>query len=159
MLQRIGEREKGESQCDNENSNSTSINGSHLPIGKELIHFLSTTENSTMKFHTILPICFLLLACLTTAQAADIYVSQEGADTNDGTASQPLATLAAAQTKARRYTGKESVTVWVADGTYHLSQTLHFDGADSGTADAPIIYRATAGAKVTLKGSLSRWTQ
>ena len=107
-----------------------------------------------MKKYTIASLCFLLWACLTTAHAADIYVSQQGSDTNNGSASQPLATLAAAQTKARLYAGKEAVTVWVADGTYHLDQTIRFKEADSGANDAPITYCAAPGAVVTLKGSL-----
>ena len=97
---------------------------------------------------------FSLLACLTTVNAADIYVSLNGSDANSGSKRQPLATLAAAQEKARVDAGKEAVTVWVAAGTYNLDQTLRFIAADSGTADAPVIYRALPGAKVTIKGSM-----
>ena len=107
-----------------------------------------------MKRYTFVAACFLSWACMIATLAADIYVSQDGSDTNSGSESEPLATLAAAQQKVRLLAGKEAVTVWVADGTYHLDQTLHFGEADSGTADAPVIYQAMPGALSTLKGSL-----
>ncbi|MGJ8650910.1 MAG: chitobiase/beta-hexosaminidase C-terminal domain-containing protein [Opitutaceae bacterium] len=107
-----------------------------------------------MMKYTSTAFCLLFGVCFSTTHATDIYVSPAGLDTNNGADNQSLATLAAAQEKARLYAGKEPVTVWVAGGTYHLDQTLRFSEADSGTAEAPITYRAVPGSVVTLKGSL-----
>jgi len=98
-------------------------------------------------------LCILIATILPASLAADIYVSPTGSDSNSGSIDQPLATLAAAQQKAREIAGKSAVTVHVADGTYHLSAPLAFTSEDSGTAQSPVTYRAMPGADVVLKGS------
>jgi len=93
-----------------------------------------------------------LLAVLNVAIAADIYVSPEGRDTNVGSRERPLATLEAARDKARASAGIETVTIHVADGVYYLPETLVFDPNDSGTADAPVVYRAINEGGAVLSG-------
>ncbi|ANW96101.1 signaling protein [Wenyingzhuangia fucanilytica] len=97
----------------------------------------------------------LLGSVLSTAYALDIYVSPNGADTNKGTADKPLATFAAAQQKARKYTGKESVTIYFADGVYYLPETIVFTPKDSGTEKQPIRYCAQNEGKAVLSGGMA----
>ncbi|EMI21750.1 hypothetical protein RMSM_01324, partial [Rhodopirellula maiorica SM1] len=78
----------------------------------------------------------------SVVSAADIYVSPNGKDTNSGAAEAPLATLAAAQQKARTMAGREAVTVHVADGVYYLPKTLVFTPEDSGSDEHPVVYKA-----------------
>ncbi len=92
----------------------------------------------------------MLLAPLIALHAADLpglnlHLSPAGNDANPGTASRPLATLAAAQRAARTAVGKKPVTVWLHAGTYHLPETVRFTAEDAGTAEAPVVY---AGAPV-----------
>ena len=61
---------------------------------------------------------------------AELYVSPTGNDTNTGTVSAPLQSLAAARHVVRAYVGKEAVTVHVADGIYYLPETLVFSPQD-----------------------------
>jgi len=68
----------------------------------------------------------------------DLYVSLNGSDANSGILCEPLESLAAVQKKTRSYTGKELVTVHVADGVYYLPETLVFTSEDSGTADVGV---------------------
>ena len=82
-----------------------------------------------------------MLFC-SIASAADIFVAPAGNDANAGSAEAPLATLHAAQLKARSLAGKEAVTVRVADGVYYLPDPLVFTPQDSGSAEFPIIYKA-----------------
>lgn len=101
----------------------------------------------------------LLVACATSSFAANLYVAPTGADTNPGTTSAPLRSLGAARDAARKFAGKEPVTVHVADGVYYLPETLVFTAADSGTKAGPVIYRAvheggailSGGSKLTLQ--------
>jgi len=51
-----------------------------------------------------------MLAVLTSAHAADLYVSLEGSDDNSGSKGKPFASLAAARDAARQYVGTEAVT-------------------------------------------------
>ncbi|MFC7338732.1 right-handed parallel beta-helix repeat-containing protein [Haloferula chungangensis] len=88
------------------------------------------------------PISSILFGLFSVAQAADIYVAPSGADSNSGDKAQPLASLAAAQTKARTFAGKESVTVHLADGIYYLPETLVFTPDDSGSEAHPVTYKA-----------------
>ena len=72
---------------------------------------------------------------------------------NDG----PFATLQRARDAIRqlRHGGalpKGGVVVELAGGIYQLSQPLQLDGQDSGSEDAPIVYRGRKGAEVRLVG-------
>ena len=99
------------------------------------------------------PLLYLVFAALcSTANAADIYVSPDGLDTNSGSIGQPVATLAGAQQKVREFAGKEMVTVHVADGTYYLPETLVFKPADSGSMQHPIRYIASNEGGAVLSG-------
>lgn len=96
----------------------------------------------------------LITACLACChcEAADIYVNPAGDDSQPGTSSAPVATLAQAQQLARNIAGQELITVHVADGTYYLPSTLVFSSADSGTEAAPIVYRAENEGGAVLSG-------
>lgn len=108
---------------------------------------------------------YLLCCCFFWTQAsgfaADLYVSPNGRDTGSGARAEPLASLAAARDVARKFPGKEPVTVHVADGVYYLPEMLTFTAADSGSAKHPVIYRAEHEGKAVLSGGSSldlAWT-
>jgi hypothetical protein len=106
----------------------------------------------------------LVLLTATNAWAVTLHVAADGndawsgklarpnAENNDG----PLASLAGARDAVRRLKAlgplTESVEVIVAAGEYPLTQTLVFGPEDSGTAQAPILYRAADGASPVLTG-------
>lgn len=95
-----------------------------------------------------LPSAGLLSQGLTSHSHVDFYVSPSGSDNNPGTDAKPFATLTKARAAVRqsRTTGNApGVTVWVHGGLYLLDQTFALTGADSGTADSPVVYRAVAG--------------
>lgn len=86
--------------------------------------------------------------------AVDLYVSPMGRDTNSGSKSEPLASIAAARDAARKYSAKEAVIVHVADGTYYLPETLTFTPQDSGSKEHPVSFSAeTEGGAVLSGGS------
>ena len=96
----------------------------------------------------ILPI----ISSILPVHALDLYVSPDGKDSNNGSANEPLATLHAAQQKARSVAGKDSVTVHVADGVYYFQAPLTFTAEDSGTAQFPIVYQSTTENGAVLSG-------
>ncbi len=105
------------------------------------------------------------IAATATATGATIYVAPSGKDTWSGKFAEPnaarsdgpLATLEgaekkiAAMKKAHRLPAG-GVTVVLGNGTYALTQTFQLGKDDSGTAEAPIVYRAAEGAKVQVIG-------
>jgi hypothetical protein len=92
----------------------------------------------------------------------EFFVSTTGRDANPGTKAAPFATLSRARgaVRARKNGGSGRVVVWVREGTYYLDRTLLFTPDDSGSKEAPVVYAAFPGEKVTLSGGRSlqcRW--
>jgi parallel beta-helix repeat protein len=89
-------------------------------------------------------------AAATTATSY-LYVDQNNPNATDGgpgSSAQPFKTIQAAATKATAGT-----TVVVYSGTYTEKVTV----ANSGTATAPIVFQAAAGASVTVTGQADGW--
>ncbi|MBU0610452.1 MAG: right-handed parallel beta-helix repeat-containing protein, partial [Armatimonadetes bacterium] len=103
--------------------------------------------------------CLLLLAlacCLPVYAAVELYVAPDGRDDAPGTLAQPLATVERARDAVRelRAAGKVAgpVTVYLRGGLYALPQTLKLEAQDSGTAEAPVTFRAYQSEKPVLSG-------
>jgi PDZ domain/Right handed beta helix region len=93
-----------------------------------------------------------MMAFLSQFHAAELHVAPDGKDTNPGTIASPLQTLAAARDAARKVAGREAVTIHVADGVYHLQETLVFSAADSGTSKHPVTWQAVNEGKAVISG-------
>ena len=102
-----------------------------------------------------------LLLPWASLRAAELYVSPTGNDQNPGTSTKPFASLVRARTEARRFAGREPVTVLLHAGTYYLNAPLVFTAADSGTQQAPVRYEAAPGEKPVISGGVKlnlQWT-
>lgn len=104
-------------------------------------------------------LCFVAtftVCCLRSWAGVELYVGPNGSDGAHGTREHPFGTLARARDAIRemRATKRTAapVTVFVRAGTYALSETLSFDARDSGTVDAPIVFRAYPGERPVLTG-------
>lgn len=93
-----------------------------------------------------------VIASVAGAQPAEFFVSPSGDDGNAGTLERPFATLAGAQQAVRARGEGRGATVLVQGGTYYLDEPLVFTSADSGNADAPVIFAAAAGETVVISG-------
>jgi hypothetical protein len=96
-----------------------------------------------------------LSGAFTPAYALDLYVSPQGDDTRNGRQASmsssgdggPFATLERARDEIRavKQSGAlkdESVTVHLASGVFVLERPFELTEEDSGTMDAPVVYRA-----------------
>ena len=100
------------------------------------------TSSHALCFLTAL-LTFIMLA--SSSSADEIFVSPSGSDANEGSANAPLATIVAAQAKARaikQKTPDEAVTVYLRSGKYYLTEPVVFTPADSGTENGPVTYKA-----------------
>jgi hypothetical protein len=103
-------------------------------------------------------IIFLITVSTFTLNAAEIWVSPQGKDTNIGTKSSPLATVQMAVRKARELrrlkdaSVKDGIRIIIMNGTYYLNETLFIRPEDSGTADSPTTIEADVNAKPILSG-------
>ena len=86
----------------------------------------------------------IFLASTSVSQARQYYVSPAGSDRHRGTLGAPFATLAKARNTIRteRIAGTEPVTVYLLDGMYCLPETFRLEPRDSGSEEAPVVYRA-----------------
>ncbi|MBF0593351.1 MAG: right-handed parallel beta-helix repeat-containing protein [Candidatus Omnitrophica bacterium] len=85
------------------------------------------------------------------------YIAPNGSDSNNGSLQSPFATLEKARDTIRVFKQGQSlpgggVTVWMRGGTYSLSQSFTLSALDSGTPNAPIVYRSYPDEKVVLSG-------
>src|SRR5688500_6622502 len=107
-------------------------------------------------------IVLTLFVCFgITAQAADIYVAPNGADTNPGTKDKPMASVAMALRKAREMRRLKDpaiangIHIIVENGVYAFSEPLFIRPEDSGTPGSPTIIEAAPGARPVFSGGLS----
>ncbi len=127
-------------------------------------------RNDCKEFHCTsiaapIPKCFgiggLFIACallpfvpmyIGIAEGIQLFVSPTGDDSNPGTKKVPFATMARAKEAARKFAGKQPVTIRFAPGTYRIEKTVTFTAEDSGSEAAPVRYVADKSWKSTLAG-------
>lgn len=104
----------------------------------------------------ILGMLALLPMTGAVASGLEYWVSPGGDDTHPGTKEKPFATLGRARDAVRKAKEgglpKGGATVWLRGGLYIMSETFELTAQDSGTADAPVVYRAVPGEEVRLVG-------
>ncbi|HVR34313.1 MAG TPA: right-handed parallel beta-helix repeat-containing protein [Methylomirabilota bacterium] len=109
-------------------------------------------------------VTILIVATVATLRAETFYVATTGDDGWSGTlpapnperTDGPLASLAGARDAVRRLKAEgpleEPVRVRIFAGTYRMTGPAVFTAEDSGTAEAPITYEATRGARPVFSG-------
>ena len=94
---------------------------------------------------------FFLAMQAVCATAGQIWISPGGNDAALGTEALPLATPQRARDLARQQIkAGQSVEVVLRGGTYELKAPLELGAEDSGTAQAPVVWRAATGEEVRL---------
>ena len=108
---------------------------------------------------TTLYLIFLAIMPLSARekQQGDLYVATEGSDNDPGTLENPFQTPERARDAVRemRQTGMipaGGLTIWIRGGDYIRTKTLDLNAEDSGTPEAPIIWRAYANERVRMLG-------
>lgn len=92
------------------------------------------------------------------AMAADIFVSANGSDLNDGSKEKPLATVAAALRKAREMrrlndaTIANGIHIILKGGLYQLSEPLVVRPEDAGSPESPTYIQSAANETPVLSG-------
>ena len=107
----------------------------------------------------LLSLIALILAGPAFSQQV-LHVAPEGDDDWAGSAAQPLASLNGARDAIRKIKASGSlpeggIEVAVRAGTYRRADALEFGEEDSGTAAAPIVYRAAERGTVRITGGLA----
>lgn len=104
----------------------------------------------------LLAASLLGLSLVEAVCAREIFVSPQGDDSQVGSAEKPVASLHRAQElvrQARQAQPTEGVTVWIAEGDYLQGRPLVLGPEDSGTAEAPVVWRNQEGEKPRLLGA------
>ncbi|MFM8581750.1 MAG: sialidase family protein, partial [Planctomycetaceae bacterium] len=86
---------------------------------------------------------------------ASVFVSPAGHDESAGTIDAPFLTLERARDAVRALKAEspdKPISVLIRGGTHRLEQSVVFSGRDSGSADAPITYKAYPGETPVFSG-------
>ncbi|TNJ45861.1 right-handed parallel beta-helix repeat-containing protein [Tamlana fucoidanivorans] len=88
------------------------------------------------------------------------YVSTNGDDKNEGTHELPFRTITAARNAVRNLKSSKGlpaggVHVILMSGNYQIDNAVNFTSEDSGTKEAPIVYRGIKRGDVVLSGGLN----
>lgn len=110
-----------------------------------------------VQYVLLLVIMFFVSTCFP-ASGQKIYISPDGNDANAGTIDKPLASLNAAQTRARELrkisNSVQPVEVIALDGEYFMLQPLILTSDDSGTKEAPLVFKSEEGKKAIFRGGI-----
>ena len=93
--------------------------------------------------------CFVLSFSLPVF-GKDVYVAKTGSDDHPGTKEQPLASIAKAVDVMRE---SGAGTLWIGPGEYEVVQGIRLDARHSGTAETPLVIRATDPGKTRISGA------
>ncbi len=93
-------------------------------------------------------------------QPAAFWIAPSGNDANPGTREQPFATLEAARDAVRTLRNIHGlppggVVVNLRGGVYLRDKTFNLTAEDSGTTEAPIVYRSAPGERAVLNGGIA----
>lgn len=100
-------------------------------------------------------------ACASETANRQVWVATNGNDQNDGTVSNPFATVqkALSHVRSMRQSATEGqlgeVHIVLQGGTYHLSSAIQLTADDSGTPASPTIIEAAEGESVILSGGVT----
>ncbi len=97
-----------------------------------------------------------------SAEEISIFVSPNGSDQNSGNQTAPLRNIEKARDMIRdiREESKgRAIVVYLSGGIYRIENTVEFTSKDSGSGNAPVIYKAAKGEKPVITGSkkLKNW--
>ncbi len=116
---------------------------------------MNTKKVSRVSLFLVVVMVFFINIRPSLAQH-NIYISAKGSDSWSGTKEKPFASFEKARNAVRdvlkRYGHDYGVTVWVNGGIYRFTKTFRLDSLDSGSAGAPVVYRALPGEKVHIMG-------
>lgn len=85
-----------------------------------------------------------------------IFVSNDGSDSNDGSIEKPFKTLKRALKWVEKMDAsvrKKGMVIYLREGAYRISETLVLNGKHSGAYDAPLYISAYNGEEVTITSS------
>lgn len=108
-------------------------------------------------FKPLFSLLVLAAAAVQTLPAQQVYLSPDGDDAGSGTEAEPLYSLTAARDLIRRLpAGGDTVTVWIAPGTYRMTEPLILDGNDV----RPVVFRSRTAEKPIFSGGIEvmGWT-
>ena len=105
----------------------------------------------------IILVLFYLSSCTIRERSSQFYISADGSDQNPGTPEAPFYSLEKAKEAvrlARRDNPEKAVTIFIRGGIYNMEKPLVLTFEDSGTKNAPVVYKAAEGEEPVYTGSL-----
>jgi hypothetical protein len=119
-------------------------------------------KKSMKNIHHLL-LCTLLFFA-SCNDGIKLYVASDGDDQHSGAQTEPLQSLEGARNAVRaslKAHPEKKVTVYIKGGEYPLKQTLKLTSEDSGSKQAPVVYKAAGGETPVFSGSkiITQWAK
>ncbi len=129
-----------------------------------MTHFSAAFK--TIFFKSLL-LGFIVIALFNACSSPgyQIHVAPDGNDNNPGTSKKPLATLQGAQNAIynlkKKGSLKDTIHIFLHDGTWHIDQPVILKFIDSGSDQYPVVFEADENAHPVISGGieLTRITQ
>ena len=105
--------------------------------------------------------CFTAAIATSVCGARDIYVSADAGGGGDGQHGTPFRTLTEARDfiraarQANTPDSNDAVVVHIGDGVYRLDTTFELTAEDSGSAEAPVTWRAEHSGQARIQGGIT----
>ena len=108
-------------------------------------------------FYIIIPILVISFQACSKSEG-ELYISSDGNDQNSGTKSSPFASFDRAfeeirTLKAEAVFPETGVTIWLREGEYNISESIHLSEDDGGLEGAPVSIIAYPGEEVVISGA------
>ncbi|MDP8244155.1 MAG: right-handed parallel beta-helix repeat-containing protein [Candidatus Hinthialibacter antarcticus] len=87
-----------------------------------------------------------------STRAAEFFISLDGKDNQSGTLEQPFLTMAPALNHIEKNAGKDNVTIYFREGTYHLNAPVVLQPKHSGSDNGEILFTNWQDEAVTISG-------
>jgi len=117
---------------------------------------METVRNLLLGFKFLLIVLFFFPQSGLQGSEIKIYVSPSGNDKASGSKEYPVATLNGALQKMRDYRSAQkagsAAEIIIGNGSYFLTEPVVFRPEDSGTPEAPVVFKAEEGAKPVFYG-------
>jgi hypothetical protein len=111
-------------------------------------------KTTTLKWTHVMSVVLFASTPLLSAAQMEFHVSPSGSDKNPGTKAKPFQTIAHARDSVAKINGKMTgdIVVYLAGGTYEISESVVFDVNDSGINGHKVIYKAVDGQVPVVSG-------
>ncbi len=126
-----------------------------LRVDNPIVEWQLEQKMNRVVFQAALILSFIGALHASCWAGLTFHVSPGGNDASSGTQAEPFRTITRARDAVRDAQAEGGAAVIIHGGTYFVAEPIEFTAADSGSKQAPVVYRAAKGENVWLNGGIA----